>query len=199
MTDDDDYYGLLGIAPTAGQDEIRRVWRQLALKWHPDHSRTDTAFIFQKLYIAYSTLSDPAARAAYDRQRESRVPSTPEAPSRRAPGVLIHRLSSPLNILMARGVARRGDDGVIELLLDADEVRDGGMAVISMPVLVRCTACSDARTGAACTRCNGSRAVEELFSAWLAVRPGLTHGTILKPSAQLPGVIQAVHFRARVP
>ena len=70
----DDYYELLGIAPDADDDELRRVWRQLAKKWHPDRAGTDTTFIFQRLVAAYETLADPVKRAGYDRTRGVTAP-----------------------------------------------------------------------------------------------------------------------------
>jgi hypothetical protein len=41
--------------------------------------------------------------------------------------------------------------------------------------------------------------IEELFSAWLAVPPGVTDGEILPPSALLPGMLNRVLFRVRLP
>lgn len=116
---------------------------------------------------------------------------------RRAPEVLLHRLSGPLDALLACGIARHAEAGMIELFLDADEVREGGMATISMRVPVRCPACA-ADAVQPCTRCAGKRVVDEVFSAWLAVRPGVADGTILVPSAFLPGMVGEVRFRARV-
>jgi hypothetical protein len=40
--------------------------------------------------------------------------------------------------------------------------------------------------------------VEELFSAWLAVRPGAADGEVLAPSAELPGMVEPVRFRVKV-
>jgi hypothetical protein len=101
---------------------------------------------------------------------------------RRAPGVLLHRFCGPLQGLLARGIARVDGD-VIELLLDASDIEEGGMVSISMPVPVR------APDGAT---------VEELYSAWLAVRPGVADGTVLTPSARLPGMLWPAAFRVRV-
>jgi curved DNA-binding protein CbpA len=179
---EDDYYALLGIEPTATQDEIKRAWRELVHRWHPDRRGDDVTFIFQRLLAAYEVLSDPIARAAYDR-RVGTPPSSPEAPTRRAPGVLIRRLSGPLMALTACGIARRADDGVIELQLAPDEVREGGMAVISMRVMVRAS----------------TETVEDVYSAWLAIRPGVADGAEITPSAQLPGVVEPVRFRVRLP
>ena len=59
-----DYYNTLGIAKDATPDDIKRAYRSLASKHHPDKGG-DTA-TFQKVQEAYATLSDPEKRAAYD-------------------------------------------------------------------------------------------------------------------------------------
>lgn len=189
-SDGDDYYALLGIDAGAGRAELRRAWRRLAVRWHPDRAGTRATAIFQQLSEAYTVLSDPAARAAYDRRRGAVVPAR-----RDAPAVMLWRLSGPLNSLIACGVARRLRDDLIELLVDAREADEGGMAAIPMRVLVRCSCI--ATSTPTCPRCGGKGAVDELFSAWLAVPPGVADGTIVEPSAQLPGVLRPVTFRVR--
>jgi DnaJ-class molecular chaperone len=184
-----DYYDLLGIDASAGVVELRRAWRRLAVRWHPDRAGPRATIIFQLLSEAYNVLSDPAARAAYDRRRRAAAPR----PS--APAVMLGRLSGPLASLIACGVARRLDGEIVELLVDEAEAARGGMAAIPMRVLVRCS-CT-AATATACPRCRGTRAVHELFSAWLAVPPGVADGTIIEPSAQLPDVLRPVTFRVR--
>jgi hypothetical protein len=121
--------------------------------------------------------------------------SDEESGAARAPGVMLSRLTGSLNGLLARGVARYGADDAIELLLDRDEAATGGMVTISMRVPVRCPAC--AGRGAGCARCGDTGEIEELFAAWLAVRPGLADGAELTPSATLPGMLRPVRFRAR--
>lgn len=119
-----------------------------------------------------------------------------DTPIRPAPGVMLHRLSGPLDALFACGVARRGEDGALELVVTPDEAEEGGMAAISMRVPVACPSCSPgAEVG--CRRCAGAGVVRELFSAWLALRPGVADGAVLAPSAQLPGVVRPVSFRVR--
>src|SRR5436190_21949726 len=161
-----DYYALLGVAAEADSAALLRAWRQLALRWHPDRAGPGTTATFQKLLDAYTVLSDPVARAAYDRRRDAPARSSVEA--RSAPAVMLRRLSGPLNSLLACGVARRAEDDVIELFLNAQEAGEGGMVTISMSVPIRCPACT-ADAGASCAGCGGMRIVEELFSAWLAI------------------------------
>ena len=123
-----------------------------------------------------------------------------DAPAlRRAPGVLLKRLSTALDTLLDWGIARHdeNDNDIIELFLNAEERSEGGMVAIPMYVAVHCPRCAGDRSPD-CPRCQGKGTTDDLFTAWLAVRPGVSDGTMLKPSALLPGMVRPVTFRARV-
>ena len=60
----EDYYKILEIDKSASQDEIKKSYRKLALKYHPDKGGDQDKF--KKLNEAYQTLSDPQKRATYD-------------------------------------------------------------------------------------------------------------------------------------
>ena len=194
----DDHYGLLGVRTDADAAEIRRAFRRLALRFHPDRAGPGGAETFQRLMAAYRVLADPLARIAYDRRTGvARRPIAPASPAARAaPPVALARLSGPLNALLACGAVRRAEEGVVELLLNAQEASEGGMVTIAMRVPARCDACKGGDPS--CGRCEGAGVTDELFSAWLAVSPGTTDGTLLEPSAQLRGAVRPVQFRARV-
>jgi len=62
-----DYYAIMGIDKHATQDEIKRAYRKLARKYHPDVSKEpDAEQKFKELGEAYEVLKDPEKRAAYD-------------------------------------------------------------------------------------------------------------------------------------
>ena len=198
----DDHYAMLGVPENISDAELRRVWRRLARRWHPDHAGPAATASFQKISAAYAVLCDPLSRAAYDTRRAAAMPrnaaAAPPAPGatrRRAPSVMLSRVSGPLNALVACGVARRVDSNVIELFLRPAEASQGGMVAISMRVAVRCGKCTG--RGAACPHCGGTGTTDELFSAWLAVPPEVTDGAVLVPSALMPGMVHPVRFQIR--
>jgi hypothetical protein len=226
---DDDYYALLGVHAGADGKELRRAWRRLALQWHPDRAGEHATATFQKLSTAYAVLSNPLARASYDRRRRAADPAGASAPRSAAassaprstsassaprsavatsaapppprpptPAVMLSRLCGPLATLIGCGAARRDEPGFITLLLRDDEATQGGMATVSMPVELWCPDCAGQEPSAECERCGGTRKVRELFSAWLAVPPGVTESEVLAPSVELPGMVAPVRFRVRV-
>ncbi|KAF4692331.1 hypothetical protein FOZ60_013689 [Perkinsus olseni] len=68
-----DYYGILGVKKDADQDEIKKAYRRMALKWHPDknpNNREAAAEKFKEVAEAYDVLSDPQKKAVYDQYGE---------------------------------------------------------------------------------------------------------------------------------
>lgn len=63
-----DYYKILGVAKSASADEIKKAYRKLALKYHPDHNKGDKAAEakFKEISEAYAVLTDPEKRKQYD-------------------------------------------------------------------------------------------------------------------------------------
>jgi curved DNA-binding protein len=62
-----DYYKIMGVARDVSQDELKRVYRRLARKYHPDVSKEANAEArFKEVQEAYEVLKDPQKRAAYD-------------------------------------------------------------------------------------------------------------------------------------
>src|SRR5205814_1559618 len=66
-----DYYEILEISPNANSETIERIFRYLAMRYHPDNQDTADQFRFSEVVEAHNTLKDPVKRAQYDIQHKS--------------------------------------------------------------------------------------------------------------------------------
>ena len=80
-----DFYDILGVPKNAGEDEIKKAYRKLAMKHHPDRNQGDASKAaeekFKEAKEAYEMLSDPQKKAAYDQYGHAGVD-----PNMRGPG-----------------------------------------------------------------------------------------------------------------
>jgi curved DNA-binding protein CbpA len=104
-------YDILGVPPTASQDDIKKKYRELARKYHPDANQNNpsAAAIFGQISTAYKTLSDPMTRAEHDaelaeqqrrkefaaRQQAARQQGTRAATGAGSPGTVGQRGYAP--------------------------------------------------------------------------------------------------------
>uniref|UniRef100_A0A8C1KMI4 DnaJ heat shock protein family (Hsp40) member B2 n=1 Tax=Cyprinus carpio TaxID=7962 RepID=A0A8C1KMI4_CYPCA len=74
-----DYYDVLGVSRNASPDDIKKAYRKLALRWHPDKNpdnKEEAETKFKEIAEAYEVLSDKSKRDAYDRYGRSDMPSS---------------------------------------------------------------------------------------------------------------------------
>ncbi len=134
-----DYYNVLGISRNATQDEVKKAYRGLARRWHPDRNPGDprAAQRFRDITEAYRTLSDPDKRRRYDRlgplYREDGSPPRPEE--------LNQVVNSIFGGIFGRRQTRKGDDLRYTISLTLEEVARGIEKRIVVPRKIRCSSC----------------------------------------------------------
>lgn len=73
-------YSILGVSPTASTEEIKKAYRVLAMRHHPDrNAASGSQDRFNAIKTAYELLSDPQKRAEYNRSLNSRIILDPES------------------------------------------------------------------------------------------------------------------------
>ena len=134
-----DYYNVLGVGRDASGDDIKRAFRALALKFHPDRNDgdTETARRFREVAEAYQVLGDPEQRQRYDRlgplYRQDGRPPTPDD--------LNSFVSEALGNLFRKRRPDRGEDLRYTISLTLEDVAAGIERTFSVQRAVVCKRC----------------------------------------------------------
>jgi molecular chaperone DnaJ len=160
-----DYYEILGVSRDSSTDEIKKAFRQLALKYHPDRNSEDRSAEdrFKEVNEAYSILSDPDKRAQYDRFGHAGPAGQGFGGFGDFSGVGVEDIINDFfgGIFGGGGTrARRGADLRYNLTVSFDEAVFGAEKEVVVPRTVACKECggSGARKGTRpekCGACNG--------------------------------------------
>jgi molecular chaperone DnaJ len=162
-----DYYEVLGIKKNASNDEIKKSYRRLAMKHHPDRSKedSDAESKFKEAKEAYEVLSDSDKRAAYDQFGHDGVRGGPPGGGFSAEGFgdIFGDVFGDIfgGGRRSRSQVFRGADLGYELRLDLEKAVSGDSVTIEVPTQVTCEECtgSGAEKGSEpvkCTTCGGT-------------------------------------------
>jgi molecular chaperone DnaJ len=165
-----DYYEVLGVSKTATPEEIKRAYRRLAMKHHPDRNKGDSIDAekrFKEAREAYEVLRNDDRRAAYDRFGHAGVKGGAGGPggfSAEGFGDIFGDVFGDIFGGGRRGGGPqvfRGADLGYELKLDLETAVTGDTVTIDVPTQVGCETCggSGARKGSDpinCTTCGGA-------------------------------------------
>jgi len=210
----DDHYTILGLTRSSGGAEIRRAYRLLALRHHPDRAGPNGTATFQRIAEAYRVLSDPTLRSTYDSMYEAgraeapprpveTTDSNPAVPARKSQAPtssLIARLCGTLSALESRHVVRVHPSGVIDLYVHTDEARAGGVAAITVPLTVPCPTCGGIAGHATvwCRRCQFEGSVVEDVTLCVPIPQHAPDGMTFNLELERLGDLPPMAVRIRV-
>lgn len=169
-----DLYALLGVAPDASEEEIKRAYRRKARETHPDAGGDENAF--KEVTTAYEVLRNPQARENYDRYGDPRGPGGASDPFA---GAGFGDLSDLIDAFFGGGGfggspfgsaqprQRGGRDVVVDARLTLEEAFSGIDHEVTLDLARTCATCdgSGARPGSApvrCQTCDGQGAVQQV-------------------------------------
>ena len=162
-----DYYEVLGVGRNASEDEIKKSYRRLAMKYHPDRNKddTDAETRFKEAKEAYEVLKNADKRAAYDRFGHDGLRGAQGGGGFSAEGFgdIFGDVFGDIFGGGRRGASQvfRGADLGYELRLDLETAVAGDSVTIEVPTQVSCDDCggSGAEKGSdpvKCTTCGGA-------------------------------------------
>jgi len=163
-TEKRDYYEVLGIVRTATVDDIKKAYRRLAIKYHPDKNPgdADAEEKFKEAAEAYGVLSDDEKRARYDRYGHQGVGSVGFDPNQFADfGDILGDLfgfGDFFGTSRRRSTrAARGNDLRYDLTLSFEEAVFGKDVTLEVPRTITCATCSGsgAKPGTQPVTCGG--------------------------------------------
>lgn len=184
-----DYYEVLGVAKNANDDEIKKAYRKLAIKYHPDKNPDDPTAEdkFKEAAEAYGVLSDPQKKARYDQFGHAGMGGGQGGFGGGQGGFSVEDIfsqfgdifgdSSPFGDIFgqSRGGGRRvrrGSDLRIKLKLNLQEVAEGVEKKVKVKRHVACGSCNGngSKNGASlktCHTCNGTGQQRKVVSTML--------------------------------
>lgn len=185
MADTHDFYQLLGVSRTATEDEIKRAYRQLARKYHPDVNReADAETRFKEITEAYQVLGDSQKRQMYDRFGHAGIKAGSARGGAGTEGFPFGDIGDLFESFFGAATTRRGpqrgSDLRMGLRLTFQEAVFGVEKELVVPRWESCLICggSGAQPGkppVRCPKCGGSgdirRVQQSVFGQFVNVMP----------------------------
>lgn len=204
----EDYYQLLGVSRNASDDEIKKSFRRLAMKFHPDRNRDnpEAEEQFKKVKEAHDVLSDPKKRSAYDQFGHAGVDPSMGGGQGFGGGNFSDIFGDVFGDIFGgggsrgRGGPQRGSDLRYNLEITLEEAVAGTEVKIQIPTLVNCKSCdgSGANKGSSvttCPTCHGHGAVR-MQQGFFAVQQ--TCPTCRGSGKQIKDPCKSCHGQGRV-
>ena len=205
-----DYYQTLGVKRDSSQKEIRKTYRSLARKYHPDVNPGDKAAEekFKDIQEAYAVLSDPEKRKKYDQLGASWQQGADFTPPSGWSGTRVEfgdmrdisdifggvgdfsdffesifgGARGPQGRRQRRGFAAKGSDIEAEIELTLEEVHRGTQPTLTLQVEKACPVCRGTGLSgrAPCARCHGRGRLVEPKTMTVKIAPGARENSIVR-------------------
>lgn len=170
MSNNKNFYEVLGVDKNASVDDIKKAYKKLALKWHPDRfsnkseqEKKDAEEKFKEISEAYNTLSDENKRREYDNPNQFQGGFNPFG------GFDDIDLSSFFNSgWNTQNFARNGEDIKVSITIDLKDTLKENKRYVTVTRLKRCNHChgtgSESGKKDTCIYCNGTGFVTKRFA-----------------------------------
>ena len=206
-----DYYEILGVSRTATADDIKKAYRKLARKYHPDVNPGDQSAEekFKQVGEAYEVLSDPEKRKRYDQLGENWKGGADFTPppgweggrveygdfsdlfgAGRGTGGFSDFFETLFGSRRGRrsgaGFAMRGQDVEAAIALSLEEAHHGTTRPITLQRTAVCPTCngSGVRENQPCATCHGAGVVTRPKTLDVTIPPGVRHGSVIRLAGQ---------------
>jgi DnaJ-class molecular chaperone len=174
--DEDDLYNVLGVDPDAQENDIKKVYRRLSRKYHPDKNRNnpEAAVMFEKIREAYEVVGDPDKRILYDTGGLESVRDAEKQDNSGGGGG-----HDPFAAFFGGGQqqqgrqAKKGNDARVELKVSLEDMYNGNTVAASISRRIVCRGCKNGGKGKNKARCKScGRCPNEVKTVLRQMAPG---------------------------
>jgi molecular chaperone DnaJ len=184
-----DYYKILGLSSDCSQEDIKKAYRKLARRSHPDSCKKEDSAEFREVQEAYEAIGEQIQRNNYDRKRQ-----TEQQGSRNIPTHIFHTsdagfmrpfsfenyFAQILDRLLNDNFFHSsfgGFDDQLELILSHEEARTGRVIPVEIPIHQSCPSCygSGRNLFFICDNCNGFGSIIQNRVINIEIPPNVAH------------------------